>query len=103
MIIRLMQSFRLATVWVTFYPMVMIATLYVDLFPRLFTSSIFSVLIVLFVNPLFINSSFIKGFSDRLNLAIFENTFIGTYAISDSKRQSQLRVNLINHLGNFEY
>lgn len=85
------QSLGLRTIWVTFYPAVMIAALYGGIFPGLL-ASVLTVLIVLFAWPVFnVPRPFINDFGDWLSLVIFMITCIGISGISEAMRRSQER------------
>lgn len=86
-----LQSLGLRTIWVTFYPAVMIAALYGGAFSGLL-ATVLSVVIALFAWPVFnVPRPFINDFGDWLSLVIFMLTCIGISGISEAMRRSQER------------
>jgi len=83
-----LQSLGGRTVWVTFYPAVMVVALYGGLIPGL-VASLFSCSIVLFLWQVFVPTPFIKDFGDWLSLAIFMITCTGISITSEAMRRSQ--------------
>ena len=65
-----LQSLGLRTVWVTFYPPVMLAAIYGGLAPGLLATFL-SCFIVLFLWPVFVDQPFIKDFGDWLSMSVF--------------------------------
>jgi len=83
-----LQSLGGRTIWVTFYPAVMVVALYGGLIPGL-VASLLSCSIVLFLWQLFVPTPFIKDFGDWLSLTIFMITCTGISITSEAMRRSQ--------------
>lgn len=81
------------TVWVTFYPAVMVVALIGGIIPGLL-ASLLSCCIVLFLWPIFVSKPFINDFGDWLSLAIFMITCTGISIISEAMRRLQKRTKL---------
>jgi PAS domain S-box-containing protein len=88
-----LQSLGLRTVWVTFYPSVMIVALFAGTYAGLF-STLLSCIIALFFWPLFVDKPFINDFGDWLSLIIFMVTCSGISIISGVVKQSREKIKL---------
>jgi len=82
-----LQSLGGRTVWVTFYPAVMIVALYGGLFPGLLASAL-SCSVALFFWPIFVPAPFIKDFGDWLSFSIFLITCTGISVTSEMMKRS---------------
>jgi PAS domain S-box-containing protein len=90
-----LQSLGLRTVWVTYYPAVMLAALLGGFYSGLF-AAITSCFTVLFLWPVFISRPFINDYGDWLSLAVFFVTSIMISVLSETLLRERAKVKTIN-------
>ena len=79
------------TAWITFYPAVILASLYGGIYAGLLGASL-SCIIVLFILPLFVGESFIQYYVDWLGMAVFFLTCTMISLITESMLREKNRV-----------
>ena len=90
-----LQSLGLRTVWVTFYPSVILVAIYGGLSSGLI-ATFFSCLIVLFLWPIFVDQPFIKDFGDWLSVTIFIVTCTMISGIAEVMIRGREKVKQVN-------
>lgn len=97
-----LQSLGLRTVWVTFYPSVMLVAIYGGLAPGLLATFL-SCLITLFLWPIFVDQPFIKDFGDWLSMSVFLVTCAmissvaeATYSAREKVKQTNQKLSTVN-------
>ncbi|NJD21872.1 MAG: PAS domain S-box protein [Melioribacter sp.] len=90
-----LQSLGSRTVWVTFYPSVILVAIYGGLASGLI-ATLLSSLIVLFLWPIFVSQPFIKDFGDWLSMAIFIVTCTMISVIAEAMIRGREKVKQVN-------
>jgi signal transduction histidine kinase len=85
----------LKTVWVTFYPAVMLAALFGGIYSGLF-AAILSCFTVLFLWPLFVDSPYIKDHGDLISLSVFVITSLMISVVCETLLREREKVKIIN-------
>src|SRR5665647_371911 len=82
-----LQSLGLRTIWVTFYPAVMVAALYGGVYCGLL-GILLSCFVVVFLWPFFVERPFIQDFGDWLSLIVFVIACAGVSIITETLHRS---------------
>lgn len=87
----LVQALGMRSVWVMFYPAVMLAALYGGLYAGILGAAL-SVVSVVYLFPIFAGQPMIKDFEDWLSAAVFFLTCVMTSAVVEAMRRAQASV-----------
>lgn len=90
-----LQSLGLRTVWVTFYPSVMLVAIYGGLASGLL-ATFFSCFIALFLWPVFVSQPFIKDFGDWLSMSVFLVTCAMISGVAEATYRAREKVKRTN-------
>ena len=90
-----LQSLGLRTVWVTFYPSVMLVAIYGGLASGLLATFL-SCFIALFLWPVFVDQPFIKDFGDWLSMSVFLVTCVSISSIAEATYRAREKVKRTN-------
>ncbi len=90
-----LQSLGLRTVWVTFYPAVMLVAFYGGLSAGLLATYL-SCFIALFLWPVFVDQPFIKDFGDWLSMSVFVSTCVMISAVVEAMYLAREKVKRTN-------
>lgn len=90
-----LQSLGLRTVWVTFYPAVMLVAIYGGLASGMLATFL-SCFIALFLWPVFVDQPFIKDFGDWLSMSVFLVTCTMISSIAEATYRAREKVKRTN-------
>lgn len=92
-----LQSLGLRTVWVTFYPSVMLVAVFGGLYAGLLATAL-SCSTALFLWPLFVNKPFINDFGDYLGMSVFIFTCVMMSVVSELILRARQKIKQANSL-----
>ncbi len=90
-----LQSLELRTVWVTFYPAVMLTAIYGGFYSG-FLATMVSCFIALFLWPIFVEKPFINDFGDWLSLFVFVFTCTLVSGVAETMLRTRKKLKQIN-------
>ncbi|MFA7418273.1 MAG: histidine kinase dimerization/phospho-acceptor domain-containing protein, partial [Melioribacteraceae bacterium] len=90
-----LQSLGPRTVWVTFYPSVMLVAIYGG-FAAGLLATFFSSFIALFLWPIFVDQPFIKDFGDWLSMLVFIVTCVTISSVAEATYRAREKVKRTN-------